>query len=180
MKSEEGQKFWDYVNKKSTIPLSGSSKYESNFLRITTLRVGLQITFLILSILLPWYQLSRPERSDLILVGAMELEPQSITILMIILIISIIEVLWLIIFRWDKIKASAIFDSINIFICFIFINLIANPTFRPGLGGMYSDSITLMVLNFAGFQIMPMIGYFFLIAALLTIIVGLVIFFFFL
>ena len=73
-----------------------------------------------------------------------------------------------------------IYIALTYFLAFIFFNLIANPTFKPGLGGVYSDYISLMVLNFAGFQITPMLGYFFLIAALITIIVGLVLFLFFL
>lgn len=158
----------------SRLNFSKTSKesLEYSFWKISVGRNCLQTVLFILAIYLPWYRFYRPRGNIVVDAGAFDLGGQTIGLLLFAAFISFVEVGWLIFQHNRKVTTTKIFDIANIFPCFILLSLIGDPVFKPGLGGIYSGYIHLYILNWAGFKIIPMIGYLFVIVAIASVLLG--------
>lgn len=159
--------------------------YEYTFWKIAIVRNTLQAVLFLFAIYLPWYHLYRPpavyREAIFIDAGAFELGSQTIGLLLIAAFISSLEVTLLIV-QYKRhglyVKPSKLLDIINLGLSLILFSLLGAPLFLPGLGGIYSDYISLFTLNFAGFQITPLIGYFCVLAAIISIVIGIFLYIF--
>ncbi|MFX0124460.1 MAG: hypothetical protein ACFFAE_12530 [Candidatus Hodarchaeota archaeon] len=145
---------------------------EYNFWKLTIIRATLQAGLFFFAIFLPWYRLYHPEATE-IEVNAFNLGPQVITLLVISFLVSLFEILWLLKQRNQGYTTNIGFNIFYLIPALLIFDLIGNPVFLPGLGGKYSDYISLFTLNFAGYQIFPLVGYLCIITALISVLLGL-------
>lgn len=172
MKLGKKEVFQNWIFSRLNFSKTSNQSLEYSFWRFSVGRNALQTVLFILAIYSPWYRFYRPRGKIVIDAGAFELGSLAIGLLLFAAFISFLEVVWLILQYNRRITTTKIFDILNVFPCFILLSLIGDPVFRPGLGGIYSGYIHLYILNWAGYKIIPMIGYFFVIVAIASVILG--------
>ncbi|MFX0051668.1 MAG: hypothetical protein ACFFAJ_06085 [Candidatus Hodarchaeota archaeon] len=150
----------------------GFSEFEQDseviFRKIFLIWMSVQIGLFLIALFLPWYRFYNPTGGIVIDAGAFQIGLNVIFPMFCILLFSSLEVLILLIQQNPKITSIKILKIANVAISIFLISEISNPTFLPGLGGRFSDFITLFSLNFVGYQIIPMLGYVGLIAGMIS------------
>ncbi|MHA2225432.1 MAG: hypothetical protein ACXAC8_09530 [Candidatus Hodarchaeales archaeon] len=184
MESENNQEAWNRFFGGSYSPIPFNQTPEYNLWKIALARNAIQTTSFLFAIFLPWYHLYRPPTSYreafIIEVGAHQLGGQMLGILMFTVLVSLSATIWLIVRRNRRITSTLPFDLLNFTLSLIILGFLGDPVFLPGLGGLYSDYISLFVLNWAGFQILPLIGYFMVLISISSVVIGLIIYLIFL
>ncbi|MHA2225608.1 MAG: hypothetical protein ACXAC8_10420 [Candidatus Hodarchaeales archaeon] len=165
-----------FGQKYSPIPFNQTAEY--TLWKIALARNVFQAIVFFIAIFIPWYLLYRPPTSYReafsIEAGAHQIGGQLIGVMGFAVLVSLGAVLWLIIRRNQRNTSTLLFDVSNLILSLIILGFLGDPVFLPGLGGIYSDYIRLIVLNWAGFQVYPLIGYFFVIISIGSVIVGLI------
>ncbi|MHA2225431.1 MAG: hypothetical protein ACXAC8_09525 [Candidatus Hodarchaeales archaeon] len=178
MESGNNQVKDDWIYKPINFRKNNKESIQSIYWKVTVVRNILQVFIFLLAIYLPWYRLYRPPGllfdATIIDAGAFDLGGQVVGLLLVALIISFIEVVWLLLKRNRKVSKTKILDIALIYPCLAVLGFIGDPIFKPGLGGLYSDYIRLTVLNWAGFQIIPMMGYLCVLLAIASVVISLV------
>ncbi|MHA2224651.1 MAG: hypothetical protein ACXAC8_05580 [Candidatus Hodarchaeales archaeon] len=181
---KENEENWNQFYGKEFTPIPFKQTQEYTFWKITLFRNTFQVIILALTFILPWYRFYRPptatREATIIEAGAFNLGGQMLGVLLISMIVSLIAVIWL--FRRRNQKTSStilLFDFSNIALALIILGFLGQPVFLPGLGGLYSDYIGLFTLNWAGFTVYPMLGYFFVLASIGSIVIGVLLYFFY-
>jgi len=166
--------FWDWLSDKTNIPTIASTDYEKLNWRVSFLRNILQTIVFFSAIFLPWYRLYRPYGPIIIDAGPLQMRIEALAFLLISIIISIVIVLRLLQTKKSNFRHIKILEYSNVFVVFLLLSVIANPVFLPGLGDRYSDYISLHTLNFAGYQVIPMLGYIVVLVGMASIIGGVI------
>ncbi|WP_455140619.1 hypothetical protein [Candidatus Hodarchaeum mangrovi] len=166
--------FWDWLSERTNIPSISNTSYEKLNFRVSLLRNILQIIVFFSSIFLPWYRLYRPYGPIVIDAGPLQMRVEAIAFLLVSIIFSIIIIFRLLQTKKFNLRQIRILEYSNVFIVFLLLSIIANPVFLPGLGDRYTDFISLHTLNFAGYQVIPMLGYIAVLVGMASIIGGVI------